>query len=108
MTTEEGNVIIAEFMGGKFHAELNAPWRFEVQPNKYLREDARIMNLLYDSDWNWLMPVVEKISEYRLAHTEQSNEVCNCKIVIEIEPLWRKVIDFIQWYNEYKSKQQER
>lgn len=43
-TTEEKNRIIAEFMSG------------EVQPSTY--------NWDYHKDWDWLMPVVEKIESF--------------------------------------------
>jgi len=56
--------------------------------------------LEYNSSWDWLMPVVEKISEFRLLYPDQCDLVCNCKIVIGQKHLYEKVVEFIKWYNE--------
>jgi hypothetical protein len=54
----------------------------------------------YENDWNMLMPVVEKIAEYRLAYPDQANEVCNLKVVVLQSALYKRVVQFIKWYNE--------
>lgn len=54
MTTEEGNKIIAEFMG---------LWLVDINDDTKISEDQFwIDELKYHYSWNWLMPVVEKIS----------------------------------------------
>jgi hypothetical protein len=63
MTTEEGNKLIAEFMGWE-------SGRFENLPNKLHKIDdgelcgISIDQLEYHTSWDWLMPVVEKIGQH--------------------------------------------
>jgi hypothetical protein len=59
----ETNKIIAEFM----QADVNSNGTFELpqhgtlRPNGEFKTEFSISQLKYHSDWNWLMPVVEKI-----------------------------------------------
>ena len=59
----ESNRIIAEFM----QADVNSNGTFELpqhgtlRPNGEFKTEFSISQLKYHSDWNWLMPVVEKI-----------------------------------------------
>lgn len=66
MTTEEGNKLIAEFMGGEIQPDLTCnnygkmsipQWAFI----KYNFDTMRIGGYEYHTSWDWLMPVVEKI-----------------------------------------------
>jgi hypothetical protein len=86
------NELIAEFMGVDFNTELYS-WR----PGCY--EPLQVKHLQYHNSWNWLMPVVEKITEYRLAYPEETSKVCDAKIVIGIQYLYPLVVTFIKWYN---------
>ena len=64
MGTIEGNKLIAEFMGlATYQSEhklgrKNKP-TFVIKDNKHLT----IRQVKYHSSWDWLMPVVAKISE---------------------------------------------
>lgn len=57
----ECNKLIAEFMGGILKSN-----RFEI-PKEYIwipfENLCKISNLKYNSSWDWLMPVVSKISK---------------------------------------------
>ena len=55
-------------------------------------------------DWNTIMPLVDKIAEYRLAYPNETAKVCDCKIVIGIKYLYPKVLEFITWYQSLKTK----
>ena len=107
MTTEQGNKLIAEFM--------NKTFQFE--------EDLK-----YHSNWNSLMPVVEKIEnlndlivdkvwisingrecglwtyfdvkEVLRIGTENNKFKVKNTSKSKIESTWRTVIDFIEWYNK--------
>ena len=70
---------------------------------------------LFSSDWNWLMPVVEKIEtdNYGFKMCRKVVEVYydNTKVIIlktkektRIESLYKAVVEFIKWYNEQKFK----
>lgn len=128
MNTIEGNKLIAVFM------------RYEVDKQKWAKSqniliyedafhiDKQIIlssDLIFHSSWNWMMPVVEKISKIKcLWDNEQAGETdtyyprtfgmlntetkrpmvrLNSNCVFEadtlIEATWLAVVDFIQWYN---------
>ena len=110
MNTE--NKLIAEFMG------VNIITIDDVRKNKnpyfssadgYLEDDIK-----YNSSWDWLMPVVEKIENFgfeffivedrvKIAHnTDHSIDV-----IIDFtsgrgknETAYQAVVEFIKWYNE--------
>lgn len=55
MTTQEKNEVIAIWMGGvkgEPESDVSDLWFFGDKHQKYLR---------YETSWDWLMPVVEKI-----------------------------------------------
>lgn len=73
--TEKINKAIAEFMGWTTESRLlnltNKSFYYVlISPNKstVLRIDSELYRLEYHSSWDWLMDVVEKISETRF-HT---------------------------------------
>ena len=97
MTTLEKNKMLAHFIAidkGEFEVLLPKFGWFDE------RKDKNSSKFLFDVDWNWLMEVVEKISEYRLAYPEQANKVCNLKVVINKDALYNACVEFIEWYNE--------
>lgn len=63
----------------------------------------------YHKDWNWLMPVVEKInndiSNYHksIYILEQKDCFWDLKIISTKETVFKAVVDFIKWYNENKD-----
>ena len=97
----ENNKLIAEFMG------------IELKPN----ECGRLFR--YHKEWNWLMPVVEKIENFM--DGEQGDSIrghrynvdishCSCEITGECPEIhfqeatkkkatYKAVVEFIKWYN---------
>lgn len=108
----KSNQLIAEFMGAKFKKEdafRNGNMKYYVDfdykhhPNQLIKGAGRkfeIKDLLYHESWDWLMPVVEKIAEYRMAYPTQADWVCDCKIVVYQRILWREVVKFVEWHND--------
>ena len=115
----EGNKLIAEFMGWS-----KSP--YEHLPNKMYKDDKGIHvdQLKYNSSWDWLMPVVEKVEEFGYPTLVKSDyyrkkldyEVCifqkgTGELLIEndfggqtkIMTTWRAVVEFIRWYNQNKE-----
>jgi hypothetical protein len=105
---ENNNKLIAEFMGLE---EIYTPLLniYEISETETCLET----DLAYHTDWNWLMPVVERIE------LDMGFDVYihynNCTITDgenafenEAEPnqkiyaTYQSVVEFIKWYNENK------
>ena len=83
MTQEEiieGNKTIAEFM--------------DMQNNPFPPE---VDELRYHTSWDWLMPVVEKISE--VAAGGITYDIHQTLAVANMEKSYKSIIEFIEWYN---------
>ena len=99
--TTENNKLIAEFMEHK-------P-TFEVYIDDVLTTLERpIKN--YNSDWNWLMEVVEKIESLDIYYNEyidyNSSMFASGKIELstKIEAVYNACVEFIKWYNKNAVK----
>jgi hypothetical protein len=100
----KGNKLIAEFMGGKvayFSITNLAHYRNLPHGRTIVFE-----NLKYNSSWDWLMPVVEKIVNLDTGFSGVTSECFYLKhmmfheIIGSISTLWNRVIAFIEWYNQ--------
>lgn len=106
MDKEQGNKLIAEFMGKRRVYEST--------------EDIFIENLKYHSSWDWLMPVVEKIEtmndcsysitlHFGMAFINDEGYRPH-RILIRatgsnrLETTYNLVIKFIQWLNNQTPK----
>lgn len=72
------NELIAEFMGVDHHPLTNK----------------------YDTSWDWLMPVVEKIGKQYIPTDLAINRIT---IFEPIEGVYSAVVQFIKWYNQTKK-----
>lgn len=125
MNTTENNKIIAKFMGITF---INNVCRITDKLRNTPLEDAEYLqakdaNLPFNSDWNWLMEVVEKIEKTRRSQWSKYTFACvkisslGCEIIFygnrkeiisdivrpsKIESVYDACINFIKWYNEQK------
>ena len=101
MTQEEGNKLIAEFMGFTQLANTSA----------FVKGDSLRLILSYHDSWGYIMPVIERIMPIISNHTETItiNETIyylsfyNKEPIKNISDLWLAVIQFIQWYNTTKK-----
>lgn len=100
-TTIEGNRLIAEFLG------------WHLDPKRSLK---------YNSSWNWLMPVVEKINssgEYDVIIFKTTCHINDPDAILFettyetskkgslIMDVWEVIVEFIQWYNNQKATSNE-
>ncbi len=103
---EEGNKLIAEFMGAD--AEFNKLYRSTIyyeHNGEYIRY---IDNLLFHTSWDWLMTVVGKIGDIDnmadvgfAAKLEKANlQIFETSILCHKQAVYERVIEFIKWYNE--------
>ena len=134
---EENNKIIAEFMGWSTHPKhgdkylinkskdrVNLPWYSECNWEASLRE------FNYHSDWNILMPVVEKIENTKIKDYSISTDITDDKTFINVwhygdggkwsilisnlneeykdfnkmQRTYKAVVKFINFYNKQKEE----
>jgi hypothetical protein len=98
----ENNKLIAEFMG-------NIPiFENEYQMVTHNNMCYGIDELKYDTDWNWLMPVVERIESLGIV-VEIRENVCYIETSLgnyseledtKLQATYKAVVKFINWYNE--------
>lgn len=95
------NKLIAEFMGYK--KSIANTW---FKDKKIVQSSS----FKYDSDWNWLMEVVERINNTGRFEvviqkgfcyvSDESNELTlSCPASNTLEAVYQAVVEFIKWYN---------
>ena len=112
MNTTENNKLIADFMGyktdeyGMYSKENGRGFFKSTKDNK---------GKTFDTSWDWLMPVVERIEEvasgvtiYRKGcHINEvgsfSGSINGFNHSSKIEQTYKAVVEFIKWYNENKT-----
>lgn len=105
----ENNKIIAEFMGKK---ELITEEQFLAMEHK-AHNPTIVEYLKYDTDWNWLMEVVEKIESFDYTIDITSSTVYINHSDDEFKQIWgfsatyckkeavyNACLEFIKWYNK--------
>jgi len=109
MNTIENNKIIAEFMVLRPKSELDGVYSYSDMPFVSIRENdikkvwrSALECVKYSSDWNWLMPVVDKCSK----KSDDLNASSLFKVELwmfltnEIELVCNSCLEFIKWHNE--------
>lgn len=107
---KENNELIAEFMGFKLQDNLNERWVGQWFANPTDVWSNRIEILHFDSSWDWLMPVVEKIEttnngctlviiEDERCHIDNQNGIEIDSVGhTKIEATYNAVVEFIKKY----------
>lgn len=74
---------------------------------KPVPESFADFELKYDTSWNWLMPVVQRIyelyDEFEFTTIEQENRFLNVLdmyVKYPISATYYQVVEFIKWYNQ--------
>jgi hypothetical protein len=101
MSTEK-NIIIAEFL-----VEVDDYWQKDdnqgsgeqlyFQPHDTEYQQMYPSEMLFDSDWNWLLQVVAKIESF-----EDKNKYAKFNEIMQQEDIkatYEAVVEFIKWYN---------
>ncbi len=127
----EGNKLIAEFMGYELK-ECHSPFYGKSWTKENLNDSPLYQflegnderNLYFNSQWNWLMPVKEKIESLdngtygfsidpwgiEIIEYESGKEEIIAAVIKEdkndkwIELYYRIILDFITWYNKSKAQ----
>ena len=120
MKTKESNRLIAEFMGVKPIKESPDIYTYSDMPWISVREDSpeKVMDAIteyvkYDKEWNWLMPVVERIEAIGFPidifvkgvsiHKQDGEPVVDLSGLYaknKMSTVYDAVVQFILWYNE--------
>lgn len=102
----DGNKLIAEFMGG-IKSKIDGPGKWIRFPNIHAGTDSYAFHpkkLKYDSSWDWLMPVIQKIGKlYDNGETNLSKLIYH-SVFANIENVFASVIEFIHEYNSLYKK----
>jgi hypothetical protein len=111
------NALIAEFMGEvvfESQEQMQAVPLEELKPYRYIEQ------LQYNTSWDWLMPVVERISQIhretfkydfkeiaagRWPKDDKYLDVIAAPSSTPISEAYSSVVEFIRWYNDEKAKQ---
>lgn len=123
---EQDNRLVAEFMGLRIdsHPKEDEEWLVDEKNHKSIYHNSPVQEMAFDTSWDWLMPVVEKIANTTIKGTPpmNSDQLVRIEIVaggyVKIENLrdtpiftnvsqrgslinavYAAVIQFIQWYN---------
>jgi hypothetical protein len=91
---ETNNKLIAEFL------EIGKQLHLYENPITGDYEDE----LLFDTDWNWLMKAVEKcltkLDTYNVTTNEHYNNIHDSLWSINITEVYKAVVEFIKFHNE--------
>lgn len=126
MTTIEKNKLITDFMGTYRNYDGNYSGTFSmiehggnvsytknngrdhVTDGAVIRVSYSLEELLYNKSWDWLIPVINKITdldEYTQYKNDNSMMFSDGSIYINtkfIESTYDQVIEFLEWYNKNK------
>lgn len=106
-TTENNNKLIAEFMeavtiGAGKHTLIAFP-DTKIEGGGLISNNRSISDLHYHTSWDWLMPVVEKISKSldidQLIECDEWLNIRDELMTARIETVYNAVVEFIKWYN---------
>jgi len=101
-TTEEKNVLIAEFMGYEKIVFPETSKYLGQYTNPISKRVYEVDNLDFNSDWNWLMPVVEKINKIG-KYGRILNNMHNGLMSADIQKTFIACAEFTEWYNLNKQ-----
>lgn len=112
----EGNKLIAEFMGGKYIQEYDE-WNFHLTDFGYKIGNGEEKALKFNSSWDWLMPVVEKIeqtkpfysvsNEAKFWYDDETDTVDKSRlqyVTIISDSMYRILINSANYYPERSDK----
>ena len=110
----ENNKLIAEFLDWEFD-DLSETFETTflklVEPQAFGDEQfsskLQDFELEFHSDWNWLMPVVEKIESENIVCFKFQGNNCYCEgnfkygitAPSKINAVYNACVEFIKWYN---------
>ena len=107
MTLQEKQILLAEFLGFKTFIR----GKDTVCIGDYEKDGDKIVK--FDSDWNWIMQVVEKIEKLYHLHGVRiegkwcyiiTNKNFDVRAETKLEAVFEACVQFVEWYNKNKLK----
>lgn len=98
----QNNKLIAEFMGLSTITFDESMYVLKWQNNLIQKKDDSIFK--FDSDWNWLMPVVERILSLKNVYAQERQKVFK-SITPDIKETYEACVEFIKWYNKNENNE---
>ena len=114
-TMEESNKLIAEFMD---YPTCSDYWKkdegFQGEDYKdyyyvhgqydqcYGSSNFHVNDMKFDLSWDWLMPVIEKITEL-CEEPQELDELKHALLCVDIKSVYFIVVEFIKEYNNGKN-----
>ncbi len=107
----ENNRLIAEFMGLDVIYLNKEMYLLKWRNNRVQRKDDTLFK--FDTDWNWLMEVVQRITDLnnvveihdnhvRVVSNERNNALIDVVEGSMLEATYKAVVEFIKLYNQKK------
>lgn len=101
MNTTENNKMLAEFLEWEQYPIKGKNNGYKVILKKgYVPFECCGAGLLFHSDWNWIMLVVDKI--YKLNTGDWFEVWFSFVKGADIEATYNTCVNFVKWYNENK------
>lgn len=135
MNTIEKNKLIAKFMGYIYYPyDFNLKKKDNYNFFGWMKDKEHLLpmsikldkfglnylcrrhkDLKFDSDWNWLIEVIKKTKHIISKKKELNNDEIyiyqNIKyslLSLEIQKIWESVVKFIEYYNSFLLKKNDR
>lgn len=118
---KENNILIADFLGWVEQTDSNKRWFGSfTDKNFIIHKNNNKEPLLFHSDWNWLMLVVDKIESLETSngntftidfhrdsvlvfeYGKYTNEIVFTEGLGRMQNLYNACIAFVEWYNDNK------
>ena len=98
----DNNKLIAEFMEAKpnlytLRKDGSRNYFYGIHVGNIYEKAIKPKGMPFYTDWNWLMPVVDKINTI----VDKNNYGYGIGIRYnQIKPAYKAVVEFIEWYNK--------
>lgn len=103
MNTTEKNILIAEFLQEvkNENGTFEIPQHCTIKLGGTFKTDFLPNRLQYHSDWNWLIPAIEKCRESQIFGSQRLIDNIDKRLLkLDLLATYENVVDFIQWHNQ--------
>ena len=105
-TTEEKNILIVEFLqvDKNENGTFELPQHCKMTLGGTFKTEFQSNQLKFHSDWNWLIPTIEKCRESQIFGSQRLIDNIDKRLLkLDLLATYENVVDFIQWHNQQKK-----